>query len=93
MAESILLPLRNHANTSMKCCELAIHWVLQVMKLGDPRPSDGAEVSALGFSPAGNLLGVGHANGDVAFWELRHSGWECVKTVKGAAPPLNQLIA
>jgi hypothetical protein len=67
--------------------------VFQVMKLGDPRPSDGAEVSALGFSPAGNLLGVGHANGDVAFWELRHSGWDCVKTVKGAAPPLNQSIA
>ncbi len=54
------------------------------MKLGEPRPGDGVEVSALGFSPLGNILGVGHANGDVAFWELKRSGWECAKTVKGA---------
>lgn len=53
------------------------------MRLGEARPGDGVEVSALGFSPAGNLLGVGHANGDVAFWELKRSGWECAKTVKG----------
>ncbi|CAL8466179.1 g5715 [Coccomyxa elongata] len=56
----------------------------KVMKLGEPRPGDGVEVSALGFSPLGNILGVGHANGDVAFWELKRSGWECAKTVKEA---------
>ena len=56
---------------------------LQVMKLGEPRPGDDAAVSALAFSPLGNVLAVGHANGDIAFWELRRAGWECGKVVKG----------
>ena len=54
------------------------------MRLGEPRAGDDAAVTALGFSPLGNLVGVGHANGDVAFWELKRSGWELAKTVKGA---------
>jgi len=41
-------------------------------------------VTALAFGPVGNLLAVGHANGDVAFWELKRAGWECVKALKGA---------
>ena len=53
------------------------------MKLGEPRPGDDAAVSALAFSPLGNVLAVGHANGDIAFWELRRAGWECGKVVKG----------
>ena len=53
------------------------------MKLGEPRAGDEAAVSALAFSPLGNILAVGHANGDIAFWELRRSGWECGKVVKG----------
>jgi len=56
---------------------------MQVMKLGEPRAGDEAAVSALAFSPLGNILAVGHANGDIAFWELRRSGWECGKLVKG----------
>jgi hypothetical protein len=54
------------------------------MRLGEPRQGDDVAVTALGFAPSGNLLGVGHANGDVAFWELKRSGWECAKAVKGA---------
>ena len=38
----------------------------------------------MAFGPMGTLLAVGHANGDVAFWELKRSGWECVKALKGA---------
>ncbi len=37
----------------------------------------------MAFGPMGNLLAVGHANGDVAFWELKRTGWECVKALKG----------
>ena len=57
---------------------------VQVMRLGEPRAGDDAAVTAIGFSPLGNLVGMGHANGDVAFWELKRSGWELAKTVKGA---------
>lgn len=57
------------------------------MKLAEPKQGDDYAVSALAFSPLGNLLGVGHANGDVAFWELKRTGWECAKTVKGMWPP------
>lgn len=32
----------------------------------------------------GNLLMVGHANGDVALWELKKQGWDLAKTIKGA---------
>lgn len=59
---------------------------LQVMRLGEPRAGDEAAVTALAFSPLGNLLLAGHADGDVAFWELKRAGWECAKTVKGARP-------
>lgn len=69
------------------------HWSCnapnQVMRLGEPRAGDEAAVSALAFSPLGNLLLAGHADGDVAFWELKRTGWECAKTVKGAHRPFN----
>ena len=70
------------------CWARSLNWLssAQVMKLGEARTGDEGGVSALGFSPAGNLLGVGHANGDVAFWELKRTGWECVKAVKGCRP-------
>ena len=32
----------------------------------------------------GNLLLVGHANGDVSFWEFKRTGWEAVKAFKDA---------
>jgi len=52
-------------------------------------------VTALAFGPVGNLLAVGHANGDVAFWELKRAGWECVKALKGARsrPSLDLALA
>lgn len=61
-----------------------LHPRVQVMRLGEPRHGDDVAVTALGFSCSGNLLGVGHANGDIAFWELKRSGWECAKAVKSA---------
>ncbi|KAK9840784.1 hypothetical protein WJX81_004448 [Elliptochloris bilobata] len=56
----------------------------QVARLGEPRAGDDAAVTAMAFGPMGNLLAVGHANGDVAFWELKRTGWECVKALKEA---------
>ena len=56
---------------------------MQVSKLGEPRAGDDVAVSTMAFSPLGNILAVGHANGDIAFWELRRAGWECGKLVKG----------
>ena len=32
----------------------------------------------------GNLLLVGHATGDVVFWEFKRTGWETVKAFKDA---------
>lgn len=63
--------------------ELELLVSMQVSKLGEPRAGDDVAVSALAFSPLGNILAVGHANGDIAFWELRRAGWECGKLVKG----------
>ena len=41
-------------------------------------------MTCLTFSPHGNLLAVGHANGDLVFWEFRRMAWESVKTLKDA---------
>ena len=41
-------------------------------------------MTCLTFSPQGNLLAVGHANGDLVFWEFRRMAWESVKTLKDA---------
>ena len=30
----------------------------------------------------GSILLVGHANGDVNFWELKRAAWECVKPIR-----------
>lgn len=56
----------------------------QVARLGEPRAGDDAAVTALAFGPMGNLLAAGHANGDVAFWELKRAGWECVRALREA---------
>lgn len=66
---------------AVRCPTMAVF--AQVSKLGEPRAGDDVAVSALTFSPLGNILAVGHANGDIAFWELRRAGWECGKLVKG----------
>lgn len=39
-------------------------------------------MTCLTFSIQGSLLLVGHADGDLGFWEFRKAGWECVKTIK-----------
>lgn len=52
--------------------------------LGQPRPQDGAAVTCVAFSPQGQLLAAGHANGDLDFWEARRGAWELVKSVRDA---------
>ncbi len=56
---------------------------LQVLKLGEPKAGDEAAVSALAFSLQGSMLAVGHADGDIAFWELRRGGFECIRRSSG----------
>ncbi|KAK9804391.1 hypothetical protein WJX72_010740 [[Myrmecia] bisecta] len=55
-----------------------------ILQLGEPKTRDDGGVSCLAFSPQGNLLVVGHADGDVAFWEFRRSAWEPAKIIKDA---------
>ncbi len=57
--------------------------LLQVLKLGEPKAGDEAAVSAMAFSPQGSMLVVGHADGDIAFWELRRGGFECTRRSSG----------
>ena len=37
----------------------------------------------MAFSPQGSMLAVGHADGDIAFWELRRGGFECIRRSSG----------
>eukprot|EP00884_Botryococcus_braunii_P022622 jgi/Botrbrau1/9043/Bobra.0376s0020.2 len=56
----------------------------RVIQVGEGGSRDTEAVTCLAFSPMGNLLMVGHANGDVALWELKKQGWEIAKTIKDA---------
>ncbi len=82
--------LRPRTASRPRCCGLVRGSRGAPPRLGDagagpPASTRGAaQVTALAFGPVGNLLAVGHANGDVAFWELKRAGWECVKALKGA---------
>lgn len=56
----------------------------QVVLLGQPSQKEDASVSCVAFSMQGSILMVGHANGDLHFWEFRRTAWECVKTIRDA---------
>ncbi len=53
-----------------------------MVQLGQVSAREDAAVTSLAFSLQGSILVVGHASGDINFWEFRRVAWECVKSIQ-----------